>query len=535
MKRILLTYFLFFSVSNVGAFDMAKYLNNTATVSNERFIREFPYINYLKAVEFTDFKTLQYHRYLIFKKRDHNDNIGDRFIYKLTEKFIQYYPIQTDLLEQKISIAEFFLKAHPNKNSSANDVYRITGYYLLGQIVRKVEKDIKNKKINVKDDRIKIIIARLNKNNVNISIEVSKVEKVLKSVKKGDYKYLGNRLSLKIKEYLYPLSIKLSLNNTVLFRGIIMMIFLMILISKITRRLIPVLLLIIMLIPYLLKGENSAITPPNVVNINPEIKLSSLNGSYKGIELFSLLNKDQKVIGQSIWMNRSKVKANYIATGSIYNKYKNLKQNKQVILASAGGFTNQKGYPLGLTIENGKVANAVLRHDRDGLILVSKKGGIRVLNLKRNKFNLPGLKKSISNPLTSLMAYSDLLNWATSHHETIFQVQLLAYSDKLLISSQKAPNQLRERRILVLFSDRLTGEIYHAIFNIEAPYNLAVITEEIFAIISSRNKKVEAILNLDVGSYNILNVFSHNGTILQNIKGPVDISTATNLLVYTKQ
>jgi hypothetical protein len=45
---------------------------------------------------------------------------------------------------------------------------------------------------------------------------------------------------------------------------------------------------------------------------------------------------------------------------------------------------------------------------------------------------------------------------------------------------------------------------------------------------------VEAILNLDVGTYNIMNVFDRNGQILNNIRGPVDISTATNLLVYTE-
>ena len=70
---------------------------------------------------------------------------------------------------------------------------------------------------------------------------------------------------------------------------------------------------------------------------------------------------------------------------------------------------------------------------------------------------------------------------------------------------------------------------------IETSFNLATIADEIFGIIAIRNKKVEAIVNLDVGTYNILNVFDANNNMLQYIKGPVDISTATNLLVYTEK
>jgi len=533
MKKLLLIYFLF-SLSNVQAFDMLRYLNKTASYSNTKFIQSFPYNDYLRTVEFTDFKTLQDHRYLIYKRRDRNDNIGDRFIYQLAEKFLQLYPIDRTDFTSKIIIAELFLKAKPGKNYSTNVIYKTTGLYILGQIAKNIEEDIKNKKIDANNPSVKQIIARLNNNHVNISIEVSKTEKVIKSIKKGNYKYLSDRILLKLKEHLYPLSDKLSVDISIFLTIISVVFILMFLLSKITRRISLGLITVIMLTPLFLKGEVKKNKRITTLKKQPTIKLSATNFNAKETKIFNLINKDKKIIGQTIWMDRSIVKASYIATGNVYNKYLNLKNNKHIILASAGGFTNQKGFPLGLTIENGKIANAVLRHDRDGLILVTKKGGIRVLNLKRKEFRLPGLNRAIKNPLNSLLAYSDLLNWATKYKATIFQVQLLAYSNKLLIDPQKAPNQLRERRILVLFSDNVSGKVYHAIYNIESSYNLAVITDEIFSITKSRNKKIEAILNLDVGSYNILNVFDRNGNMLQQIKGPVNINTATNLLVYTR-
>jgi len=111
---------------------------------------------------------------------------------------------------------------------------------------------------------------------------------------------------------------------------------------------------------------------------------------------------------------------------------------------------------------------------------------------------------------------------------------LLAFSDRLLIDVGKAKGQLRERRILALTSDRRSGAVYHVIFDIPASYNLAVIAEHLFRLLTHRRHKIEALLNLDVGSYDILNVFDPSGNLLANPRGPVDLSRATNLIIYTR-
>jgi hypothetical protein len=89
---------------------------------------------------------------------------------------------------------------------------------------------------------------------------------------------------------------------------------------------------------------------------------------------------------------------------------------------------------------------------------------------------------------------------------------------------------LRERRILALVSDQKTKEVHHIIFDVHNPYSLPDITNEIFALLKKRNKKVEGLLNLDVGSFNILEVYNPNGQVL--VSAPVPVSQATNLIVY---
>jgi hypothetical protein len=233
------------------------------------------------------------------------------------------------------------------------------------------------------------------------------------------------------------------------------------------------------------------------------------------------------------------MKATYFAYQNVTAKYRQWASanRKTVALATTGGFTNIYRKPEGLTVENGQIVNAVLMPDRDGLVIVHKSGGISVINLKRNaiKLSLGGQNVlTIENPLHSLIAYSKLLHWCKAQNATLFQTQLLAYSDALLIDVAKAKGQLRERRLLALVRDRNDSALHHVVFDIPDPHNLAIIAHDLFELLQSRRKKVEALLNLDVGSYNILNVFDPAGKRLAKPLGPVSIDKATNLIIYTR-
>ena len=265
---------------------------------------------------------------------------------------------------------------------------------------------------------------------------------------------------------------------------------------------------------------------PNFQQIEQKSFLSIKNKTDKGVRIFRLTD-GKKSIGHSIWLSRPFLKVKYYADNNVFKKYQS---SQKVILATTGGFSNILHQPEGLTIENGNIVNAVLMRDRHGLVLVNE-GGINIINLKNESFRLPK-SKTIVNPLNSLLAYSELLDWGKTTNATIFQTQLLAYGDKVLINQGKAKKQLRERRLLTLVIDKKTDEVHHIIFNITESYNLAVIAKEVFKIVKSRNKKVVAILNLDVGDYDILKLFDENGIEINMVKGTKPINKATNLIVY---
>ncbi len=61
--------------------------------------------------------------------------------------------------------------------------------------------------------------------------------------------------------------------------------------------------------------------------------------------------------------------------------------------------------------------------------------------------------------------------------------------------------------------------------NVRKGVSLASITEKTFDILKKRKYKVEAILNLDVGSFNIMEVYTLREALM--LKAPVSIHKAT--------
>lgn len=452
-------------------FDMADYCTKNATQNNEDFFINFPYQDYLKKVAFTDFKTIEQHRVLLQQQK----GIGDDFIYHLGDKFTRIYPVKAtrDQLNAKISIGEMYIKKKPNISLRDNETYQIVGYFVLGLVARRMEKEISAGNFDISDPENEKIITRLSKNKVYLTMDKSSWDKTMDALKKGNFNYILDRFKKKFEEY---------------------------------------------------TNDNQQVT-----------KLSLKNFTYKkhpSVEIFSVAESATN-IGYAVWMPRTNVKVSYFAHGAVqtkFNSFKNSRGASNVVLATTGGFTNVNKQPEGLTVENGQIVNAVLLPERHGLVIVEKDGNLRVINIK-NAFTLPNMSKSL-NPLDNLLDYSALVNWCKSNRATVFQTQLLAHDNQQLIQIGKAANQLRERRILAVTSDG--SGTSNVIFHITASKNLAVITEEVFELLKARGKRVEAILNLDVGSYNILEVRDANGKIVNAVKGTVPMARATNLILFYK-
>jgi len=402
--------------------------------------------------------------------RDKADFIqeGDNFLYRLTDYFIKNYAPSMSHIENTISIGENFLTFTSGKGVKHDEIYKIIGYYILGKCAKIIEKDIKNNSsIFGHSDRIKNLRQRLKQSRIHIKLKKNTLTKLIENIKSGNFSYIWDRIC---KEFCDD-SVKVT---------------------------------------------------------SSPIKLKVFKP--KDDNIF-FLSKEQKIIGEIIWLKRPQYKAHYFAKGNVYSKYKNFlsKNNLNPRIVMTGGFTNSNRQPEGLTIEKGNIVNAVLMHDRDGLIIVRDNGGINVINLKRGKFILPKTNIQI-DPLNNIMDYSKLIKWSKKNNATFFQTQLLAFSNKVLINKNIAKKTARERRLLALGSNK-KGEVYHLIINVRQGVSLADITEKVFELLEYRKYKVEAILNLDVGSYDIMEVYSSKKIVLT---APISIRTATNLLFYTE-
>lgn len=531
---------LFASSKSVRAFDLRQYYeqNNNQTFHNKNeFYQNFPYDDYLKSVSFTDFQTLQKDRFYLYTKFGD----GDEFLYNLAEAFLKLYPITNtvDDLKKKISIGELYLNPNQSqyksfKNPKINEIYLIIGYFILGKVADKISKEITANRFDESDPDRAQIIDRLSKDRVFISREESLGSKIASNIQQGNWRHLLERVPPYVQKYKKPLWLFwIGLTGLSLF---------LTLFAKRAVRSFGVLGLVASLFLVVIFNLNppthvDAQTQPPVQPIQTNIRLESPlnlypinNGQDYAVRIYKLYLSNTEA-GQVIWMSRSMVKAEYLAFGNVPSDYDAFRNNHQVVLATTGGYTNSSHQPEGFTTENGNIVNPVMMPDRDGLAMISE-GGINVLDLKNNRFLLPGAGLPINNPLDSLLAYAQLLDWCKNKHATIFQTHLLAYSDTLRIDPQKAKPDIRERRILALASDK--NNVYHIIFNVTQQCNLAQITSEIFGLLKTHNLKVEAVLNLDVGKYNILNVYDDGGKLIQDLQGPVDINQATNLLVYTK-
>ncbi|MEN8218031.1 MAG: hypothetical protein ABFS56_17010 [Pseudomonadota bacterium] len=465
-----------------SSFDLKSYYGKNRSQSNEKFLQKFPYKKYLQKVSFTNFKILQKHRNYLNKKQ----GIGDDFLYYLGENFINLYPVYLSQLKAKIGIGEAYISSRKKLISRrANEAYEIIGYYILGKVARKIEQAIKSGNFDQKQQDNKQLIERLKRNRTYLSIEQSTFEKLFKNMKKGNFEYILDRVQKKITETFSDEEV-------------------------------------------------------SSLKLSDYKKYYPIGGGDYAVNILSV-KKDNKHIGYSIWLKRPDIKAKYFAyktnQQTVTQKYKHwvATQNKKVVLVTSGGFTNNSSQPEGLTVESGNIVNGVLMPDRDGLVIVEKNGGIRVINLKRKTVKLPtghGQAFNLS-PNKNLIDYSKLLNWCKKYKATLFQTQLLAFSDQLLSNHKNAKTQLRERRILAMVRDKKTNQLYHVIFHIPHRSNLGVLSKEIYDMLR-RNRKIEAILNLDVGSYDILKVFDHKSQLLHKMVGPININSATNLIVYTR-
>jgi len=444
-------------------------------VDKHNDLTSFNYQEYLDKNSFSNINKLEEYRFIADKK-----NLGDTFLYGLTDFYMNTHSVDMDNISKRVSIGEKFLEYY-QKNPKKNVIYSYIGYYLLSDCSHVLEKEIattySSSWINFVRNFLKIkhLKKRFEKLNIFIKSKKHNAKKLIDNIRYGQFSYIWDRF---YNKYLYTEKTTMK--------------------SKLTLQ------------------------PFNRKDIIDN-------------QIFYVLNNNTK-IGEMIWLESSKYKMNYLSYGNIKDKYQKIlalnKTNARV--AMTGGFVNDYSNQEGLTVENGKIINASLFPNRDALVIIESNGKSHIINLKKGSFTLPN--GEIISPLKYASDYTKLLSWSQTNKGSFFQTQLLAYDDKLLINTKPNKNgkhrSAKERRLLFVVNNLKNNKSFHIVLNIREGVNLAVITKKFFEIIREKGYHIEAILNLDVGSYNVMDVYDNNGTKI--LTSPRTIAQARNLLFYTQ-
>lgn len=189
------------------------------------------------------------------------------------------------------------------------------------------------------------------------------------------------------------------------------------------------------------------------------------------------------------------------------------------------GANNRDAITVGLTVDNGRIVNRNIEYTMDGLVIVYATGGIVVSDIENKNLKIGGKTISVIEDKT------ELLDWAAKNQATIFQTQLLAYENTLRISRAGRKHE-RERRFLALAQSPGRG-LYHIVFNLPQNKYLFDAARDVFYFLKeTENMEVVALLNLDTGAYNVMELYKDNEQRDFSINGETDIKVSTNLIVY---
>ena len=252
------------------------------------------------------------------------------------------------------------------------------------------------------------------------------------------------------------------------------------------------------------------------------------------ITIYEVLNSSGN-LGHSVWINRTQnpnINAKYFADKtnyqSVYNRYNKWKNDKTLITVFSGTFTHDYTKPKGVTIDNGKIINRSIDNTMDGLVIVYQTGGIVVSDLSEANLKIPDKYTSKLLNIRDEFDKKKFFEFTQKDKATVFQTQLLIYNNVLKC---KPHNEYKERRFLILAKDK-DDQILHIIFNIPKNVQLYEMAKELLVFFQNSDRTIIAMLNLDTGANDMMEVYNNDGSIIPALKGKKDISKAINILSY---
>jgi Ca2+/Na+ antiporter len=566
-------------------FDIDSYINSHPKDSLETVKKNFPYKEYLAQTPVKDIMQIQKDRYLLWKKFGD----GDFLLFGIRDAYIDQNPIKKiNDVKNLVTIAELYLDENKDFginpdgikyiNFRTNEQYLNVGYSFTENSVRWLEEEVNSGRLKSDDTDFVDIRKRLENKKINLKIDLSPLDKLAnrsigQTTQRIEDELLTERTSNNEKKigkglvFLFILSlVSIIISCIFIYSGksVLKSVGIIILICS-----VALFVWIIIYYSQNIEQPSQAANSNSIASVNtakPENKTNSSNispapkkikkSSFTLKQIFERLNNNKeqdktvqinqifdassKEIGQAIIAKQTKVKSVYLTkpVDNIINALSAFFKEKDVFLITSGGYSNDHAQPEGFTIKNGTIVNAVLQKTGDGLVF-NYCNKVYILNLKEklvfsNVCDGAKAEISIDSPVNNTETYSKLLSWVKNNKVTNFQTHLLAYDNTLRIDKEKSNNKPAERRFLSLIRDS-NNEIFYSIVNLKDTFPLAYASEQVFYLLQDNDYKVESIVNLDTGDYNVFEIYDNNKKKLlvngNEIKGTKDKNEAVNLLV----
>ena len=265
------------------------------------------------------------------------------------------------------------------------------------------------------------------------------------------------------------------------------------------------------------------------------------NLSYFGgkVNFFSVNGTNNYQIFQ---FERPSIKVKYFGSTqngeSVALRFKKWRAGKNVVLACSGTYSinnySNNYVPDGLCIDDGFVVNNSINNNLGAFVIVEKVGGIRVFT-KESGVICQSVGSQRLYPASNALDRVTFIEWAKKESATVFQTHCLFFSGQKRCNNYSS--DIRERRILAI-CENSNKKINYFILNLPTanPLNICDANDLFLGQIKAKGYSPIALVNLDVGNFDIIHVYDENGNNIDSkfsdLKSRVDFNSSKNIIAF---
>ena len=415
---------------------------------------------------------------------DPSETLGRRALFALAEAYLDRLPPSPGLWSARVEVAEAWLdvkggttwtldgRAVRVPDAATAEIYNAIGRFLLADLARDVEGAV-----DAGDAPLLatlVVALQLEGHGLSLNLQPSSSTKALIAWGTGDFEYVLNRAWLKAQAAV--------------------------------------------------RDEEAAVAAAKAAGYTLGPGSSSRDGAVR----YADVKKDGRVIGWLGLFDPAKIRIDWgFASGAT--------STRGALLLTSGAYVTADGRPAGLAVAGGRVDNWLLDRSLGGMVVVGD--GVHIYDLKGG-VRLPGQRRLL-RPLDQLSDLYALLDGVRRAEASGFQTHVLAANGKLTVSGDRASPELRERRLLI--TARYGKNPIVGVLDIPGAHRMSLHEAAVVAIATVEappsaggpGLTVDGVANLDVGSYDILGVWTDDG--VQERRGPVGLSEAKNLLRVSRR